>query len=161
MIYFLLCRQPLNNRCFIVQWIKKLRRPNETYAISVVSYTYCINRVPEKDLRSKDFLGKGATVCKVLPFMKTADKRTSCDVVSYTFAKSQNLYSRRTNLFTSFAIQTNSKNRTFHPSKKRTNETKLIKEITLVSIVQGRIKTIIRYVHKENILTLSKIEFRS
>ena len=41
---------------------KKLRRTNETYAISVVSYTYCINRVPEEDLRSKDYLGKGATV---------------------------------------------------------------------------------------------------
>jgi len=59
MIYFWLCRQPLNNRGFTVQWTKKLRRTNETYAISVVSYT---------------------------------------------FAKSQNFYSRRTNLFTLFAI---------------------------------------------------------
>ena len=33
-----------------------------TSAISVVSYTYCINRAPEEDLRSKDFLGKGAIV---------------------------------------------------------------------------------------------------
>ena len=45
---------------------------------------YAKTKTPEKNLRSKDFLGKGATAQKPAPPKVGADKRANCDAVGYT-----------------------------------------------------------------------------
>ena len=75
-------------------WTKALGRAHElpfgsimghTYGISGTHYT--IKQGFRKNLRSKDFLGKGATAQKSAPPKGGADKRASCDAVGYTFRR--------------------------------------------------------------------------
>ena len=49
---------------------------------------YTKTRAPEKNLRSKDFLGKGVTAQKPAPLKGGADKRASCDTVGYDLLNS-------------------------------------------------------------------------
>ena len=53
-----------------------------TYGISGTRYT--LKQGSQKNLHSKDFLGKGATAQKPAPPKGCVDKKASCDTVGYT-----------------------------------------------------------------------------